>query len=296
VVGVLVEGHGGGDLDRLEGPVVEVGLELGQGLHDLGVADQVGHAPAGHGEGLGHRVQLDRALLGPFGLEDRGWAEAVEAELGVGVVVDQQNLVLEGEVDHPLHEGQVDAGGGRVVGERQHDHPGPGPGEAPGLLDVLEEVLVGADGDLADVGPGEQRPPDVDGVRRRGDQGGVARLEQHPHQVGEALLGPNGGDGLGLRVEVDAEAPGVQVGHGLAQLGDAPAGRVAVVARVPDRLAQLVHGRRGRRQVGVAEAEVDHVLAGPPGRHLQPVDDGEHIRRQVRDPAELQRRPPSGSG
>ena len=65
-------------------------------------------------------------------------------------------------------------------------------------------------------------------------------LEQHPHQVGEALLGPDGVDDLGLGVEVDAEAAQVEVGDGLAQLGDAPAGRVAVVAAVVHRLAELL--------------------------------------------------------
>jgi len=33
------------DLDRLEGAVVEVALELGQRAHDLGIADQEAPAP-----------------------------------------------------------------------------------------------------------------------------------------------------------------------------------------------------------------------------------------------------------
>src|SRR6478752_3082374 len=65
VVGRLVHGHGGGDLDRLERAVVEVALQLDQRLDDLGVADQEGATPAGHREALGQRVQLDGALLGP---------------------------------------------------------------------------------------------------------------------------------------------------------------------------------------------------------------------------------------
>src|SRR3546814_12808504 len=67
---------------------------------------------------LRHRVELDRALLGPLGLEDRGRVPAVEAELGVGVVVDDDDLVLASEVDELLEEVEVDAGGGGVVGER----------------------------------------------------------------------------------------------------------------------------------------------------------------------------------
>ncbi len=88
-------------------------------------------------------------------------------------------------------------------------------------------------------------------------------------------------------VALDPEAPLVQGGDGLAQLGDPAAGRVAVVAAVGSRLGQLAHGHVGRGQVRVAEAEVDHVDAGPPSIHLQPVDDGEDVRRKAGDPPEL---------
>ena len=120
--------------------------------------------------------------------------------------------------------------------------------------------------DLADVGAGEQRGVDVDRVRRRGHERGVARPDQHPHQVGQALLGPDGGHDLGVGVELDAERAQVQVGDGLAQLGDAPRRRVAVVAGVVGGLGQLLDRDVGRREVGVAEAEVDDVarrLGGP---------------------------------
>ncbi len=102
---------------------------------------------------------------------------------------------------------------------------------------------------LADVGAGEERAPDVDRVRRRRHERGVAGLQQHPHQVAEALLGPDGGDDLAVGVERDAEAAQVEVGHRLAQLRDAPAGRVAVVAGVVRGLGQLLH-RDGRRRAG----------------------------------------------
>ncbi len=128
---------------------------------------------------------------------------------------------------------EVDAGRRRVVRERQHDHPRLGPRLLPGVHEPVEEglarvgrVVVDVDRgslqrDLAHVGAGEQRPPDVDGVRRRGHQGGVAGADEDPHQVGEALLGADGGDHLGLGVELDAELAQVEVGDGAAQLGDA---------------------------------------------------------------------------
>ncbi len=60
-----------------------------------------------------------------------------------------------------------------------------------------------------------------------------------------------------------------------------------MVAAVVDRLRELVHGDVGRRDVGVAEAEVDHVVTASPGLGLQPVDDGEDIRRKTGDAAKL---------
>jgi hypothetical protein len=156
------------------------------------------------------------------------------------VVVDEQHLALPGELDRLGEEVEVDAGGGGVVRERQHRHPGLRPGVLPGLLHRGEELVAGAERDLGDVGPREERTPDVDRIRRRGDQRGVARLQEHPHEVGEPLFGPDGVDDLGVGVELDTEAPLVEVGDGLAELGDATALRVAVVAGVLHRLGQLV--------------------------------------------------------
>ena len=116
--------------------------------------------------------------------------------------------------------------------------------------------------------------------------------KQHPHEVGEALLGADRGDDLALGVEVDVEPALVQVGERLAQLGDAAAGRVAMVAGVVRRLRQLLDGQVGRRDVGVAEAEVDDVEPGAARLDLQPVDDREDVRGQACDPPELHDAPP----
>ena len=113
--------------------------------------------------------------------------------------------------------------------------------------------------------------------------------QQHPHEVREALLGPDGRDHLGVGVELDVEAPAVEVGDRLTELGDAAAGRVAVVARVARRLGQLLDRDLGRRDIGVAEAQIDDVVARAAGRHLQAVDDREDVRRQRVDTAELER-------
>ncbi len=171
--------------------------------------------------------------------------------------------------------------------ERHHDDPWLRPRVVPRLGQALEEVGPGAQRHLADVGAGQQRAVDVDRIGRGRHQRGVARLQQRPHQVREPLLGPDGVDHLGLGVELHAEPPQVEVGERLAQLRDAPARGVAVVAGVVHGLGQLLDRHVGRGEVRVAEAQVDHVGAGSPGLDLQRVDDGEDVGRQRRDPAEL---------
>ena len=176
--------------------------------------------------------------------------------------MDEQDVVLAGEVDHALHEREVDARGRRVVREREDDHLRPRPRVLPGLEQVLEEVVLRTEADVADLRAGEERPPDVDRVRRARHHRGVARAEEHPHEVREALLGADRRAGLRLGVELDAEAASVEVGDREPELRDAAAHRVAVVARVLDRLAHLVDRDRRRREIGVAEPEVDDVVTG----------------------------------
>jgi hypothetical protein len=91
------------------------------------VAHHEADAPSGHGERLGQGVELDGHVLGPGHLQNRRWLVPVEADVGVGEVVHEHDLVLAGECHQPLHEGEIDAGRRRVVGERQHDDAGFGP-------------------------------------------------------------------------------------------------------------------------------------------------------------------------
>ena len=116
--------------------------------------------------------------------------------------------------------------------ERQDDHARSGPRILEPLLEHIEKVLAGAEGQLVYLCAGEQRPVLVDRIRRHGYQRGVARLEQGPHEVGQPLFGADRVDDLGVRVERDPEFAGIEIGDGLTQLGDTAAGGVAVVARI----------------------------------------------------------------
>ena len=80
--------------------------------------------------------------------------------------------------------------------------------------------------------PAKSGRVDVYRVGGRGDEGGVTGTDQHPHQVRQALLGPDGGHHLVVRVELDTEFRQVQVAHGPPELGDPLGRRVAVVAQI----------------------------------------------------------------
>jgi hypothetical protein len=55
-------------------------------------------------------------------------------------------------------------------------------------------------------------------------------------------------------------------------------------------LGQLLDGHGRRRDVGIAEAEVDDVVACPPELQLQPFDLREGVGREAGDPSKLDHR------
>src|ERR1700689_166865 len=73
------------------------------------------------------------------------------------------------------------------------------------------------------------------------------------------LAPANPGPARGIGIDVDVEERLVARGHREGEIRDAARGAVAMVARVVRRFGQLRDGDVGTRQVGIAEAEVDHV-------------------------------------
>ena len=140
---------------------------------------------------------------------------------------------------------------------------------------------------MAQRAAGDHEAVGVDRVARVRHQHDVAGSGDRHREVGEPLLGAEGGDHLGLGVELHPEAAGVVAGLGAAQAGDALRRRIAVGARALHRLDQLVDDVAGRVHVGVAHAEVDDVHALGAVLRLQPVDLGEDVGRQALDAVEL---------
>ena len=296
-VGRLVDGDRGCDLDGLKHPVVEIALQLHERLHDLSVAEQERAAPPRHREALRHRIQLHCAFERTFGLENAGRLMAVEADVGVGVVMHHDHLVLAAEIDHALHERKINSCARRIVRERNHEHARLRPADVPRGFQAVHEVVgeVLAFGrirqklhrDLAEVGAGEQRAIHVDRVARAGHDGGITAVEQHPHQVAEPFLGSDRVGDLQFGVELHTPLRLVVAGDRLAKLWETAAERVAVIPRVLCRFGQLVDRDLRGGNVGVAESEVDDVGSGSTCLDLESIDDGKDVRRQILDPTEV---------
>ena len=115
-----------GELNRLEEAGVDVRLQAPVGLDRLGVADDRRAAPAGHVVALREAEDLDADVLGARRLQEARRDVAVVGRLRVGVVVDDEDLVLAGELDDALEQPVGRDRAGRVVRVVEEQQPGPG--------------------------------------------------------------------------------------------------------------------------------------------------------------------------
>ena len=282
-----VQRRGRRHLDRGVGAVVEVGLHPRQGRADPLVADHHADPPAGHGVGLGQRIDLDGDVLGAVDLQDRGRRVVVEIDLRIGDVGEHQHVVLLRQRDGVLVEVQVDPLGRRVgrIADDQHGRRRRGVRHRP--ADAGQIVLGRQRRHVADHPAGHDEAVGVDRIGRVRADDHVAGRGQGLGEVGEALLGAQGGDHLGVGVQLHAEAAVVVAGHGAAQADDALGGRIAAGLGVAGGLDQLVDDVLGRRHVGIAHAEVDDVDALGAQARLEAVDLLEDVGRQASDAVEI---------
>ena len=128
----------------------------------------------------------------------------VEAEVGVGEVVDEHHLPLAREVDRALHERGVDDRGRRVVREREDDDARARLRALVRVDERVEEVVLEPHRHPGDARAGEDGRVDVDRVAGARDERGVAGPEQDPHQMREPFLRADRRRHLRFRVELDA--------------------------------------------------------------------------------------------
>src|SRR3989338_2992949 len=280
---VAFQGGDGSDLQRGEGAVVVVALDPRQGVDQFRVADHKADAPAGHVVALGQGEELHGYVLGSRHLHDRGGLPAVVDDVGIGQVVDHQDIVLLGQGHHALEEIQLHALGGGVGRKAQDHHLRLGNGFADGPFQFGEEIHARYQGHRTHLGAGDHRAIDVDGVAGVGHQHGIAMIQGGEHQVRQAFLGAYGDYGFAFRVDLHLVAIGVPARDGPAQAWDAAGGGVAVGVFALCDLHQLLDYVRLGGPVRIAHAEVDDVLATAAGGHLQFGGDIEYVGGQAID-------------
>ena len=133
----------------------------------------------------------------------------------------------------------------------------------------------------------DHEPIGVDRVGRVRHQHHVARCRDHHRQVRQPLLRAQRRNHLGLRVQLHPEPPVVIPRLRPPQSRNALRRRIAMRARLPDRLDQLLDDMAGRIHIRIAHAEIDDVHALGAILRLQPVGLGEDIGRQALDAVEL---------
>ena len=94
VLFAFAQGDDGGDLDGLEDAVIQIALDARQGADHARIAHAEAHAPSRHVVAFRHGEDLHGDILGAFHLQDAGRLIAVEAQVGVGEIVDDHGAVV----------------------------------------------------------------------------------------------------------------------------------------------------------------------------------------------------------
>jgi hypothetical protein len=152
---------------------------------------------------------------------------------------------------------------GRVAGEIEDQHLRARPEILDRFLHFLEEVDARRHRQMADIGAGNHRAVDVNRVTRIRHQHDIAAIQRRQCQVGDALLGADGGDGFLFRIEIDVVTRLVPVADRFAQPRDTLGYGITMRVAAPRGLDHFLDDMRRRGLVGIAHAEVDDVFAPP---------------------------------
>ncbi len=150
-----------------------------------------------------------------------------------------------------------------------------------------QEIRAWMERDRADGGTRNDEAEGVDRVGGIGRQDHVAGAGDRLGEIGETLLRAQRHDRLAFRIDLDIEAAAVIGGESLAQTLNTARIRIAMRARVLQRLSELIADMFGRRLIRIAHAEIDDVASGGTQGGLQLVHLGEHVRRQALGAVEL---------
>ena len=275
-----VQAGDSGLLDREEHTEVDLTAQLGKGRDNILATDQKADAGTGDVKRLGKREELHAHLKRTGILQEAATRLAVEHDIGVGIVMNDQQIMLAGKGDNLL----VDLGcahrADRVGGQR-HDHIlGTIGNLGIDARHIGQVIMLGNQRIVFELGIGDLGTRLKDRVARIGNQNGVTRIEQGQAQMAHALLRAVARLHHRRRNARNAKAALIVIAHGLLEFGQVAQGilpHLWILGCPRERLDHVVV----RLKVGRAHAHVVNGLALSLQREKLVVERGEDLRAKA---------------
>ena len=254
-VGRAGQSGDGGFLDREEDAEVDLTPHLAERRDDVRPADEEAHSGAGDVEGLRQAEELGADVDGTVILQEAAALHAVEDDVRVGVVVEQQDVIFLREGDE-LFVDLIVADAAHRVRRQGDDH------ELRPLRDVFrnggdvrQEVRLGRHRVVPRLRAGHLGAGDEHGVARRRQQDGVALIDERHADMAHALLRAVAGADH-VRRDGHAEAPVVVRADGVEEFRQVAQG-VFPVLGVHRRFCQGFPDMQGSLEVRGADAHIE---------------------------------------
>ena len=255
-----VQAGDGSLLDRKEHTEVNLAAQLGKGRDHVLATDQKADAGTGDVKRLGKREEFHAHLERAGILQKASARLAVKHDIGVRVVMDDEQVMLTGKGDNLL----VDFGRAHRahrVGGQRHDHVLGTIGHfGIDARHIGQVIMLGNQRIVFELGIGDLGTRLKDRVARVGNQNGVTRIEQRQAQMAHALLRAVARLHHGRRDARNAKAALVVIAHGLLKLGQIAQGilpHLGVLGGLDQRLDHVIVRLKVRR----AHAHVVNGLA-----------------------------------
>src|SRR5688500_6137023 len=208
-------------------------------MDDFFVADTKTNAPSRHIVALRQGEKLHADILRARHLEKARRLVAVESQIGISKIVNDEEAMFLGGLDDPLEKSDVDHFSGRIMREADDQHFRLRPSLANRLFEVAEKRLAGRERYAAQIAAGEHHGKLVNRISRAGTEHHIAGVDGCPGQMRYALFGADGDDRLTVGIEIDIVTAFVPSNDRQAQFVNAAGDRVTVVLRLACGLNEL---------------------------------------------------------
>ena len=211
-------------------------------------------------EGLREREELHAHVEGTRIVEEASAGRAVEDDVGVGVIVDDHDVMCLREGDDLLVDLRRAHGANGVSRKRDHHVASCIGNVLRNALHPREKVVLRRERVVPGLCARKKRSRGKHRIAGVWDEGHIARVRKRGAYVPHALLGPAAAHDHGGRDALDAKARAVVVAYGLEQLV-LVVQCVLPVRRVLGALPQRLDDVMWRLEVRRANREVEHLAA-----------------------------------